>query len=53
MDKIDSFLPLKPELIGPPEIYLGGKVKKKTFEDGNVAWKLSLSKYVQQAVRNV
>ncbi|KAL7475001.1 hypothetical protein ACHAW6_000937 [Cyclotella cf. meneghiniana] len=37
MDKIDSFLPLKPESIGPPEMYLAAKLKKKTFEDGTVA----------------
>ena len=53
MEKIDSFLPLKPDLIGPPEIYLGANPKTKTFEDGTVAWGLSPLKYVQQAVRNV
>ena len=53
MDKIDSFLPLKPDLIGPPKMYLGAKLKKKTFEDGTVTWGLSPSKYVQQAVRNI
>ena len=53
MDRIDSFLPLKPGSIGPPEMYLGAKLKKKTFDDGTVAWGLSPSKYVQQAVRNV
>jgi hypothetical protein len=34
-------------------MYLGAKLKKKTFDDGTVAWGLSPSKYVQQAVRNV
>ncbi len=53
MDRIDSFFPLKPDSIGPPKMYLGAKLKKKTFEDGTVAWGLSPSKYVQQAVRNV
>ena len=33
-------------------MYLGAKLKKKTFDDGTVAWGLSPSKYVQQAVRN-
>ena len=28
MDKIDSFLPLKSDSIGPPEMYLGEKLKK-------------------------
>ncbi|KAL7474898.1 hypothetical protein ACHAW6_000843, partial [Cyclotella cf. meneghiniana] len=53
MDKIDSFLLLKPHSIGPPEMYLGAKLKNKTFEDDTVAWGTSPLKYVQQAVRNV
>jgi hypothetical protein len=53
MDKINSFLPLKPDLVGPPEMYLGMTLKKKTFEDGTMAWGLSPAKYVQQTVRNV
>ena len=52
MDKIDSFLPLKPDSIGPPKMYLGAKLQKETFEDGTVAWGVSPLKYVQQAVRN-
>eukprot|EP00804_Cyclotella_cryptica_P024735 CCRYP_001712-RD/>CCRYP_001712-RD protein AED:0.26 eAED:0.27 QI:0/-1/0/1/-1/0/1/0/353 len=53
MDKINSFLPLKPASVGPPEMYLGTKLRKKTFEDGTTTWGLSPAKYVQQAVRNV
>jgi hypothetical protein len=53
MDKINGFLPLKPDSVGPPEMYLGAKLKKKTFEDGTLAWRLSPAKYVQQAVKNV
>eukprot|EP00804_Cyclotella_cryptica_P011569 CCRYP_012075-RA/>CCRYP_012075-RA protein AED:0.42 eAED:0.45 QI:0/0/0/1/0/0/2/0/162 len=34
MDRINSFLPLKPDSVGPPEMYLGAKLKRKTFEDG-------------------
>jgi hypothetical protein len=34
-------------------MYLGAKLKKKTFEDGTTAWGLSPAKYVQHAVRNV
>jgi hypothetical protein len=37
----------------PQEMYLGAKVKKKIFDDGTSAWRLSPSKYVQQAVKNV
>ncbi len=46
MDRTDSFLPLKPGSIGPPEMYLGAKLKKKTFENGTVARGLNSSKYV-------
>jgi hypothetical protein len=53
MDRINSFLPLKPDSVGLPEIYLGAKLKKKTFADGTTAWGLSPAKYVQQAVKNV
>jgi hypothetical protein len=53
MNKINSFLPLNPDSVGPPEMYLGAKLKKKTFEDGTTAWRLSPVKYVQQAVSNV
>jgi hypothetical protein len=53
MDKINSFLPLKPDLVSLPEMYLSAKLKKKTIEDGTSAWGLSPTKYVQQAVRNV
>jgi hypothetical protein len=53
MDKINCFLPLKPDSVGPPEMYLGAKLKRKTFEDGTSAWGLSPAKYVQQAVKNV
>eukprot|EP00804_Cyclotella_cryptica_P024176 CCRYP_019501-RA/>CCRYP_019501-RA protein AED:0.33 eAED:0.33 QI:101/0/0/1/1/1/3/0/296 len=34
-------------------MYLGAKLKRKTFEDGTTAWGLSPAKYVQQAVKNV
>eukprot|EP00804_Cyclotella_cryptica_P001676 CCRYP_009051-RA/>CCRYP_009051-RA protein AED:0.08 eAED:0.08 QI:0/0/0/1/0.5/0.6/5/0/841 len=53
MDRINSFLPLKPDSVGPPEMYLGAKLKRKTSEDGTTAWGLSPAKYVQQAVKNV
>jgi hypothetical protein len=42
MDKINSFLPLKPDSISMPEMYLGAKLKRKTFDDGTLAWGLPL-----------
>jgi hypothetical protein len=37
MDKINGFLYLKPNFVGPPEMYLSAKLKKKTFQDGTSA----------------
>jgi hypothetical protein len=34
-------------------MYLGAKLKRKTFDVGMSAWGLSPAKYVQHAVRNV
>eukprot|EP00804_Cyclotella_cryptica_P020326 CCRYP_014066-RA/>CCRYP_014066-RA protein AED:0.16 eAED:0.16 QI:0/0/0/1/1/1/3/0/747 len=51
MDRINSFLPLKPDSVGPPEMYLGAKLKRKTFEDGTTAWGLSPAKTVFLAGR--
>eukprot|EP00804_Cyclotella_cryptica_P027808 CCRYP_009227-RA/>CCRYP_009227-RA protein AED:0.45 eAED:0.45 QI:0/-1/0/1/-1/1/1/0/98 len=53
MDRINSFLPLKPDSVGPPEDVSRAKLKRKTFEGGTTAWGLSPTKYVQQAVKNV
>ena len=53
MDRINSFLPMKHDSVGPPKIYLGAKLKKKTFADGTTAWGLSPAKYAQQAVKNI
>ena len=35
-----------------PNIYLGTKLKRVTLDNGAVAWSLSPSKYVQEAVQN-
>ena len=53
MDRIYSLLQLTPDSVGPQEMYLGAKLKNKTFYDGTTAWGLSPAKYVHQAVGNV
>lgn len=50
---IGKYLELKESSIGPPNIYLGGKLRKVTLENGVQAWGFGSSKYVQEAVRNV
>ena len=44
---------LKEESIGPPTIYLGGRVHKVQLENGVWAWSFSSSQYVQSAIKNV
>ena len=44
---------MKPESMGYPDIYLGGKLLKFTMNNGVNCWSLSASKYVHESVRNV
>ena len=52
-EEIGRYFELKEESVGPPSIYLGGKVRKVVLENGAEAWAFSSSQYVQAAVRNV
>ena len=40
-------------MIGPPTVYLGGRVCKVQLENGVCAWSFSSSQYVQSAIKNV
>ena len=50
---IGKYFELKEESIGPPDIYLGGRVRKVELENGMKAWAFGSSQYVQAAVKNV
>jgi hypothetical protein len=52
MKEINGYLPLKPSSVGNPDIYLGAKLKENRLPNGLMAWGLSPSKYVIQAVEN-
>jgi hypothetical protein len=52
MNEINGYLPLKPSSVGDPDIYLGAKLKLTQLPNGVMAWGLSPSKYVIQAVKN-
>jgi hypothetical protein len=52
MKEINGYLPLKPSSVGDPDIYLGAKLKETRLSNGVMAWGLSSSKYVVQAVKN-
>ena len=52
-NEIGKYFTMKPGSIGPPEIYLGGHMRKITLENGAKAWGFSSSQYVQAAVKNI
>ena len=52
-EEIGKYFELKEESVGPPSIYLGGKVSKIIMDNGAEAWSFSSSQYVQAAVSNV
>ena len=52
-NKLGRYFHLKEESIGPPTVYLGGRVCKVQLENGVWAWSFSSSQYVQSAVKNV
>ena len=51
--EVNKYFPLKPESVGPPKIYLGAKISKVQLQNGVEAYAMSMSQYVQEAVRNV
>ena len=52
-NEIGKYFTMKPVSIGPPEIYLGGHMRKITLENGSKAWGFSSSQYVQAAMKNI
>ena len=50
---LGKYFELKEESIGPPTLYLGGRLRLVTLEDGTQAWAFGSSQYVQSAVANV
>jgi hypothetical protein len=52
-EEIGRYFELKEESIGPPTIYLGGRMRHVILDNGMKAWGISSSQYVQAAVRNV
>ena len=53
LEKLDHYFQMKPGSIGDPDIYLGTKLKPTVLPNGVVAWGMSSSKYVKEAVTNV
>ena len=51
--QLDKLFKMQPISIAPPNIYLGGKVKKMRLPNMVEAWTFSSIQYVQEAVSNV
>ena len=51
--KLGRYFELKKDSIRPPNIYLGGHVRKMQLDNGVKAWSYSSSRYVRSAVKNV
>jgi hypothetical protein len=52
MSEINKYLSLKPSSVGDPDIYLSARLKETRLPNGIMAWGLSPSKYIVQAVKN-
>ena len=50
---LGEYFGLKEESIGHPTIYLGGKMRLVTLDNGIKCWGYSSSQYVQNAIKNV
>ena len=53
LHEIDKYFKMKKGSIGDPDIYLGTKLRQVKLANGAIAWSMSPSKYVQEAVNNV
>jgi hypothetical protein len=53
LEAIHSFFPLKDSSIGPPDIYLGSKIRQVALPNGVKAWASSSSQYASKAVKGI
>ena len=44
---------MKPSSVGPPKLYLGGKVVQVILANGAKAWSFSASQYVHGAIHSI
>ncbi len=52
LHRLGQYFPLKPDSVGPPKLYLGGKLSKLELPNLVISWSISDSKYIQQALKN-
>ena len=53
LGEVGKYFNLKPSSIGPPKLYLGGKISTIILPNGVKAWTFSPTQYVREAVKNV
>ena len=51
--EIDKYFPMKKCSIDTPRLYLGGKISQVQLPNGVIAYALSMSQYVQEAIKNI
>ena len=52
-EEIGNYFKLEEKSIGPPDVYLGGKMRRVKLENGSKAWAFRSSQYVVEDVKNV
>jgi hypothetical protein len=53
LSRLNKFVTLKEGSVGPPDQYLGPKIRSSIGVDSKELWTQSSSEYVQEAVKNV
>ena len=51
--EINKYFSMKPKSVGPPKIHLGAKISKVQLPNGVIAYAMSISQYIREAVKNV
>ena len=52
-EDIGKYFKIKEKFIGPPEFYVGEKMRRVKLENGSKAWAFRSSQYVVEALNNV
>ena len=53
LEEIDKYFKMKPGSITEPKLYLGAKLSLEQLPNGESAWSVSSSKYIQDSIQNV
>ena len=53
IEEIGKYFNIKEKSIGPPDVYIGGKMRRVKLYNFSKAWAFSSSQYVVEAVKNV